>query len=182
MGFSADIIPGTISAPGFNLEGSVDIFHSVDWSVAIKIVNSSEKDFAIENISSLWEGREFLCKSDDFLTRIYKLKYESDAVVISKLSSADNMEIIITPFLLKAQTETVIKVNFVLDIYKKKFPMGLDKFFFKKEEIKEPETYHALYQKNYIKIKLNGKWRNIALKAKEFMVAGDILKIPSRNN
>lgn len=179
-GFSANIIPGTIGAPGFNLDENIESFHSIDWGVAIKIVNSSERDFAIENILSEWKGQDnFLCKSDNSCTNIHKLKYENDAGIIDNLLS-NNTQLILLPFLLKGQSEIVIKVNFVLDVYKKRFPMRLNRFFFKRTEIKEPETYHMLYQKNLIKIKLNGKWRSIVLKPKEFLVAGDVLKIPDK--
>lgn len=182
-GFSANIIPGTISAPGFNLNSNIEEFNNIKWGLAIKIVNSSEEDFAIENISSEWRGQNgFLCKSDDFCTKIYKLDYEKDEEISQNLLSGKT-QLVLRPFLIKKLTEIVIKVNFTLKIFKHKNPLPwiLEGFYFSRNEIREPETYHMLYQKNFIKIKLNGKWKSISLKASEFLVAGDIIKIPDKN-
>ena len=167
-GFSASILPATVGAPGFYLKQSGEEFHSIDWSLQLKMANALSESFIVEKITSEWVGEDkYLSKSDDFCTRIYKME-------------KGEKEIILTPFLLKSRSEMTVLVEFLLFIYKRNFLNSLKRVSFKRGEIKEPETYHKLYKKNFVKIKINGKWRSLILKPKEFLVAGDILMIPNK--
>jgi len=181
-GFSANVLPGTVGAPGFNLKNGSENFSMIDWGLSIKMANSSEEFFAVENIIAKWKGKNgFICKSINFLTNVNKLNYDNDCNAMDELLK-NNTQKIILPFLIKPNSEIIINVNFCLDIFVRKFPIGLEKFSFKREEIKEPETYHNLYQKSSVMIKLNGKWRSLTLKPQEFLVAGDTLIIPETKN
>lgn len=168
-GFSASILPATVGAPGFDLKQSGEEFNSIDWSLQLKMANASMcENFIVEKITSEWVGEDkYLSKSDDFCTRVHKIE-------------KGEKEIILTPFLLKSQSEMTVFVEFSLLIYKLNFFNHLKRVSFKRGEIKEPETYHKLYKKNFVKIKINGKWRSIILKPTEFLVAGDILIIPDK--
>ncbi len=179
-GFSANVLPGTVGAPGFDLKSDADNFYTIQWGLMAKISNSSKENFTIENIASKWKGKnDFICKSDDFLTTTYKGEGENDRDTFNKLMFEEKKETFF-PFIVKAESEIFIQVNFVMDIYKNKFPNRLERVFFRRTEIKEPETYRELYQKSFLKIKLNGKWRSMIIKPREFLVAGDILNIPGR--
>jgi len=180
-GFSASVLPGTVGMPGFNLKQNTDNFYMIDWSLAIKMANSLNEDIVIENIKSEWRGiNGFVCKSDDFCNSIYRVKSDGDVDAIEKLL-AGNKQKVLLPFLMKKQSEIIIQANFALYIYKKRFLRHLDMVHFKKIEVKEPDTYHQLYRKSLVKIRLNGKWRSLVLKPQEFFVAGDILNIPDTN-
>lgn len=72
-------------------------------------------------------------------------------------------ELIFLPFLLKAQSEKFIWVNFTLEVYKRMF-FKIKSTSFKRQEIKEPETYPNLLQKAIIKIKINKSPKSLLLK------------------
>jgi len=73
-------------------------------------------------------------------------------------------QILFLPFLLECEREKIIRVNFVLETYKRIFLNYWKPIFFKKEEIKAPETYIELLQKAFIKIKINKKKQPLLLK------------------
>jgi hypothetical protein len=175
--FSANIIPATVSAFGFNLgkptgdsqvEGVVhhETFSQIDWFMLLKLINASKNSLIIENIRVECIGKNgYRCKSNNFLTQIYRASGNNEANVIEKLLKEDVCEkkMIFLPFLLKAQSEEIIRVDFLLETYKMIF-LKLKPISFKRQEIKEPETYQQLLQKAVIKIKINENRKPLLLK------------------
>lgn len=164
--FSVTIIPATVSAFGFDLRQSSDNFSRIDWSMILKLINASENSLVIENIEAECIGKyPYRCKSNNPLIQIYKTIGENEEDVIEKLlkDNTSTKELIFLPLFLKAQSETLIRVNFTLEIYKKVF-LKLKLTSFKRQEIKEPETYQNLLQKGIIKIKVNESSKPLLLK------------------
>lgn len=164
--FSVAIIPATVSAFGFDLRQSSDNFSRIDWSMILKLINASENSLVIENIEAECIGKySYRCKSNNFLTQIYKTIGGSEEDVIEKLLKDDTStkELTFLPFLLKAQSEKLVRVNFILELYRKVF-LKLKPILFKRQEIKEPETYQDLLQEAIIKIKVNESSKPLLLK------------------
>ena len=171
--FSANIIPGTGSAFGFNLEKPNEAFSRIEWFVLLKLVNASKNSLIIENIEAECIGKNgYICKS--ILTQIYRARETNEVNAIKELllkkeKDVDEKKEIFLPFLLRAQSEEIIRVNFLLEIYKHKMiflkflKFKLKPISFKRQEIEEPETYQQLSQKAVIKIKINEKAKPLLL-------------------
>jgi len=169
--FSAGIIPGIVSAAGFDLSIPTEKFSIIDWYMILKLVNASKENIIIENIQANWVGKNnYRAKSNDFLTQIYTASGDNEEDIINKLLDMTNdkktpsKQILFLPFLLECEREKIIRVNFVLETYKRIFLNYWKPIFFKKEEIKAPETYIELLQKAFIKIKINKKKQPLLLK------------------
>ena len=164
--FSVTIIPATVSAFGFDLREPSDNFSRIDWFMILKLINASENSLIIENIEAECIGKyNYRCKSDNFSTQIYKTSGESEEDVISKLLKDDTStkQLVFLPLLLKAQSEKLVRVNFTLEVYRRVF-LKLKPTSFRRQEIKEPETYQDLLQKAIIKIKINESSKPLLLK------------------
>ena len=167
--FSTDIIPGTGSAFGFNLEEPHETFSRIEWFMLLKLVNASKNSLIIENIEAECIGENgYICKS--IFTQVYRASENNEVNAIKELllkkeKDVDEKKMIFLPFSVRAQSEEIIRVNFLLEIYKYKmifpkfFKFKLEPISFKRQEIKEPETYQQLLQKllqkAVIKIKIN---------------------------
>ncbi|MDD5638892.1 MAG: hypothetical protein PHO28_03235 [Candidatus Pacebacteria bacterium] len=164
--FSANIIPATVSAFGFDLQKSTDSFSQIDWFMLLKLINASNNGLIVENIQAECVGRSgYRCKSNNFLTQIYRATGKNESDIIENLLN-DNIhikELLSLPFLLKAESETIIRVDFSLKIYKKLF-FQLRPIVFNRQEIKEPETYQDLLQKAIIAIQINRNPKPLLIK------------------
>lgn len=167
--FSVSIVPATVSAAGFDLTTPIDRFSMLDWFMTLKLVNASKENLIIENIQAEWIGKDnYRCKSN--YVRICEAIQESEknetmAVdqLIDKNKSLERKTIFL-PILLKYQSEKFIRADFSLKIYKRKFFSYWDPISFKKEDIKEPETYEQLLQKAIIKITTDRSRKPLLLK------------------
>lgn len=185
--FSANIIPGTGSAFGFNLEESHETFSHIEWFMLLKLVNASKNSLIIENIEAECSGKNgYICKS--IFTQVYRASENNEVNAIKELllkkeKDVDEKKKIFLPFPLRTQSEEIIRVDFLLHTYKLEYKMRFLKLIkpileilhklkpiseiyqkiflklkpisFKRQEIKEPETYQQLLQKAVIKIKIN---------------------------
>ena len=176
--FSVTVIPATVSAFGFNLGKSVNnsqsgevahtkmTFSQIDWHMVLKLANASKESLMIESIQVECIGKNgYRCKSNNFLTQIYRVDGNNELDIVEKLlkKDASEKEIIFLPFLLRAQLEEIIRVDFVLETYKRRL-LKLRTISFKRQEIKEPETYRQLCQKAIIKVKINTNPKFLLLK------------------
>lgn len=169
-GFSVSIIPATVSAFGFGLEKSGDNFSQIDWSMLLKFVNASDYSLIIENLKAEVLGKNgYISKS--IFTEVYRANKESEIEIINILLDIPNnktiytkKEVVFLPFILKAQSENIIQVNFLLETYKKTFLKRLKPISFQRKDIKAPETYEDLFQKAVIQIKINKRSELILLK------------------
>ena len=175
--FSATIIPATVSAFGFNLGKTNSVsrieaivhnesFSQIDWFMLLKLINASNNSLIVENIEAECIGKYgYRCKSNNFLTQIYRATGKNEADVIENLLKDDisTKELLFLPFLLKAQSEKIVRVDFSLGTYKKLF-FQLKTISFNRQEIKEPETYQDLLQKAIIRIKVNENPKPLLLK------------------
>lgn len=166
--FSVSTISGTGSAIGFNLENSsLDNFSTLDWSIILKIVNASKEDLIIEDIQSKWIGKNNY-KSKSVYVSIYETKMDDDEVIVNQLLETKrdifNNQILYPPFLLKQQSEKIVRLDFLMSTYKRVFLNCLLPTSFKRENIKAPETYEQLLQKAVISIKTNKNHKPLLLK------------------
>jgi hypothetical protein len=157
--FSASIVPATVSAAGFNLSLPIDKFSRLNWFMTLKLVNASKENLIVENIQAEWIGENnYRCKS--IYEQIYEVNQgdeDKDEVIINQLNEKENpkRKTLFLPILLKPQSEKIIRVDFLLETYKRTFFNHWLPVSFKKEEIKEPDTYQQLLQSAVIKIKIN---------------------------
>ena len=180
--FSVSIIPATVAAFGFNLErptGDSQIqgilhtesFSQIDWFMILKLVNASKDNLIIENIQAECIGKNgYRCKSNNFPTQIFEWTGREESDTIDQLLNIDDenwnikKRILFLPFLLKNQSEKLIRVDFVLETYKRVFLNYWRPISFRREEIKEPETYQRLLQKAVIRIRTNENRQPLLLK------------------
>lgn len=168
--FSVSILPATVSAFGFDLKKSGDNFSQIDWFMLLKLINASDNSLIVENIKVQCIGKHgYICKSNNFLTQIYRVTGGNEVDIIENLLKDEKddihttKEMVSLPVLLKAQSENIIRADFVLETYKKTF-LRLKPISFQRQDIKEPETYQDLLQKVIIKIKVNENIKPLLLK------------------
>lgn len=172
--FSIGIVPGCTSAAGFNLKKPIENFSEVDWFIILKFVNASKENIIIKNIQSEWIGKDnYKCKSNDFLTQVYEANGDNEEDVINQLLDTNikhdedesfKRRILFLPSLIKRQSEKITRVDFVLETYRRIFFKYWKPISFKREEIKEPETYIQILQKAVIKVKISGKKKPLLIK------------------
>jgi len=165
--FSIRIIPATATAIGFDLSRGLDEFSSLDWSAAFKIVNSSKEDLIIENMETLWKGKNnYRCKS--ISTQVFTANGDTDQVILEQLLEHEDLknQIVHFPFLLKARSEKIIRGNFFLYTYKRIFLNYWKHISFERTSIKEPETYAKLVKSIIIKTKVNKRQKPLLIEIK----------------
>ncbi len=166
--FSVRIIPATASAAGFDLRMPLDKFSRLDWFMTLKLVNASKENLIVENIQAEWIGKNnYRCKS--IYAQIYEVDQrneKNEEMVVNQLNREESLKgkILFLPILLKYQSEKFIRVDFLLETHKRIFLNYWLPISFKKEEIKEPETYEQLLQKAIIKIRINESRKPLLLK------------------
>jgi hypothetical protein len=147
--FSVGIVPAMTGAIGFTRDHKNNPTF-IEWFIHFKIANSSKRDIIIQKISSIYIGEKgYVCKSIVPFTMISGpiLKDKDFTESIEKEGIGP-----IFPFIVKSETEMIIRVDFMMKVYKKKF-LKLSEVWFKKEEIKEPEIYSQLVKKAIIEIR-----------------------------
>jgi len=132
--FSARVISGEVSAPGFTLfeDLNQDTFDSITWSLNLKLVNSSNESLVIETIEAEIKGEDgLISKSQPKAVMIYEIQNKSEN--INKL-----------PILIKANSEKIIRAEFILFLFKKMLLQKPKVIVLKRSDIKEPEIYEKL--------------------------------------
>lgn len=167
--FSAAIISSSVSAAGFNLNVPTDRFSTIDWFMTLKLVNASKEDLIIENVQAEWIGKDnYRCKSEYVgICEAMQKDEKGEIRVIDQFTDEEKKlerRSIFLPILLKGQSRKFIRADFSLRTYKQIFFSYWKPISFRKEEIKEPETYEQLLQKAIIKIKINESRKPILLK------------------
>jgi len=168
--FSVSIVPGTVSAVGFNLEDQVDRFFSFDWSMILKVVNSSRSPLAVNDIQTEWIGKNnYRCKS--VLTSIMEptilendIKKES--IIISKLFNKDGSQqkVRYFPLLIKENSEVFLRIDFLLRIYKYVFFNRWSEVSFGRLEAEKINIYDKFRNKEIVRIDVNSQRKPLFLK------------------
>ncbi|HEX7456590.1 MAG TPA: hypothetical protein VF303_03945, partial [Candidatus Nanoarchaeia archaeon] len=102
------------------------------WSLNLKLVNSSNESLVIETIEAEIKGEDgLISKSQPKAVMIYEIQNKSEN--INKL-----------PILIKANSEKIIRAEFILFLFKKMLLQKPKVIVLKRSDIKEPEIYEKL--------------------------------------
>ncbi len=151
--FSVSTVPGTGSAPGFDFSQPFNPSR-LNWSIALKLINTSNEPVAVEDIKTIWFGdNNYRTISNKYFSLVYIAK-NSEEDFINLLSKDDKQQINL-PLLIRSGEQKVLELKFTMETFQRVFFWHKKSILFKKNEVVAPDTYEKLLRKVKIKIRIN---------------------------